>query len=196
MGGVNLKSPLSTLQHEALDKLYDGQDLVFIFPKIAMKYINPEKFATLYQACMYVMSDDNEAYTFIRTLNYIREVFKGHQQFIYLALSTFENIDAIGKLRDINMMSLNSCVLRIERYPSEEFYEVYSKKGWRLVREEMQGIHRIYYTPDSLVRLSFSGVNILRRIGKEYYSTFKNNLHDFIPCAIKYYGLEYVDKEL
>lgn len=194
-GGVNFRSPLSALHHEALDKLYGGHDIVFIFPKSSLKYINPEKFSTLYQACMYVIAEDNMSYTFIRTLNYIREVFTGHTQFLYLDLATFDDLDTIDTFRDIKMMSLNSCVLRIERCDSEEFYSVYSKRNW-WEKDDMQGIHKIYYTPDPLVRLSFNGVNVLRKIEENYYKTFKNNIQEFIPCAIKYYGIEYIDKEL
>lgn len=194
--GVNPHTPLTPELHEALDKMHQSNDLVFMFPKEFTQHINPEKFSTLYQASMYVVEGDNEVWTFVKTLDYLTEIFqKQHAQFSFFQAGDFDSVvnldETLKKLGDIKTLGLKSPVLEIHRYQSQEFYEVYKSEN-----KENIGIHKIYYSDSPIIRMSLLTVNVLRNIKPEYYRTFTGYLKDFIPSAIKYYELEYIDETL
>ena len=192
MGGVNNKTPLTTILHDFLGEAEKDNDLIFIFPK--NHNINPEKFTTLYQGCMYVEAGDNETYTLLRTFDYIREIFGSHVQVGFVMsvdINSAEKLDCIKGLRNEKTKVLNSSVLEIGRYNNEEFFKIYKEECGK------SGIYRIYYSPSPLIRLSLGAIDVLRSSQDTYYSTFTGPyFRDFIPCAIKYYGLEYIGESL
>lgn len=195
MGGANLKTPLSPQLHETLDQLREDNDLVFMFPGYAGNQVSLDKFSTLYQACMYVVEGEDDTYTFVRTLDYIREIFNSHVQVGFMRYDSAVPLDCIFRLKDTKLQSLKSSILEIGRYNSEEFFKIYKKESWK--KDTKKGIYRIYYTKSPMIRLSIETVDILRAIKPDYYSTFSGGyLWDFVPSAIMYFGIEYIKENV
>jgi hypothetical protein len=192
MGGVNNKAPLPTILHDWLGEAEKDNDLIFLFQNPIS--INPEKFTTLYQGCMYVIAGENKSYTLLRTFDYIREIFSNHVQVGFIIsenITSDENLNCIKRFGDQKVKTLKSSILEINRYNNEEFFKVYKEEKNRF------GIYRIYESPSILIRLSLNTIDVMRELPESYYSTFSNQyFKDFIPNAIKYLGLEYIGESL
>lgn len=189
---LNMDLPLDSILHDGLDRLHNFSDLVFIYSSKFTKKIDREKFATLYQATSWIEVGDSETETFIKVLDYVREIFFCHVQinFFFASDFTVQDLDRLDKLRDNRILSLSSSVLEIERHDSSEIFKMYYNN------ESSLGMYRIYHTPTHIIRLGLSTVDLIRGLSGTYYKTFDTYFRDFIPNSIKRLGIEYINQNI
>lgn len=156
--------PISSDVHDALGKLAEVSDLVFVFSDNFGGSINRMKFSSLYNACAWLDSGDSISDSLFKVLQYDLEVFEG-QHISYLVYNssdlTYIGNEFIDQIQKINMMSISKPIFKSRRLSSEEYYEIYKlgnneKSKLRIFeskKEKKSDISNMYcsYTSDSSV---------------------------------------------
>lgn len=127
--------PLTTEIHNAIEKIREISDVIFIFsdfhfPKT--KNINKIKFSNLYRGIGFIdLSDDNIGNGIFKILEYSDQIFNKHLGSIIFDTDSninSENIENIKeKILQIGSSSIIKPILKIERLSTENFYELYKE---------------------------------------------------------------------
>ena len=152
--------PKSEDIHETIDKLQEISDIMFVFREDCEKYINPKKFASLYQACGFIISGGNLDKTVLESLYYSKEIFSKHSTYLLTNESGMSNIGDLNKLLNnivqLNMSIIQRPVFKIYRMSDEQLYEYYkisdSSKFTRVIDTNDFWYFRLW----NLVKYTFS----------------------------------------
>lgn len=122
--------PKSQDIHDAFDKLQGISDLMFIFQNDVEQYINPRKFASLYQACGFIISESNIDYSLIKSMYYSKEIFGKHISYLITTdtnLEEVENLDkTINNISQVNISTIQKPVLEIVRLTDKQLFDYYT----------------------------------------------------------------------
>ena len=122
--------PKSQDIHDNLDKLQEISDLMFIFQPDVEKYINPEKFASLYQACGYIVADSNIDMSLVKSMYYSKEIFNKHISYLITTDTNLEDLEnpdkAINNIVQVNISTIQKPILEILRLSDEQLFDYYT----------------------------------------------------------------------
>jgi len=198
-----LDNPLSNEIHEGLDKISEMSDIVFVFPEIAQKKIDCEKFTNLYSGCAWIIGEWNE--TLFTVLEYASEIFNTHVGYVILDLKDVPSYPT-NTVFNITISDSKSIIFKIDRKTPEELFSYYKvirevpdKKIWEMWRRPDKSLPRnnfytLWGTESKFIYLRPQHIGKLLEL-REISNTF-DNYRDFFSSATKNLELTHLDRNI
>jgi len=191
---VNNRFPLFDDVHEKLEKLSKSYDLLLVFSPehfSEQKELDYDKFASLYEACSWIVSGGDLGVTVLKLLKYGREIFRHRTSLI-------SNINDIGvleedKLERLVMSPIVKPVMSINRLSANDMYDIYSREElpWykKLGQKESDRVDRYcsYVVTSNVMFFRDTTIDIIidffENIDPEFVRTFTNIDRNYIETV-------------
>lgn len=195
--------PIPQEVHKGIDRLCGYSDVAFIFSGAAN--INKEKFASLYEACLWIDSDYSIPDTVFKVLEYDTEIFKSHPGYVILNSNDIKDVDNSKKIIDLTASSVTYPIYKQLKYDALDYYYVYKELTCSNIFKRKKDIDKMHLTTTSQSGMYFKQgtINILL----DYWRNSENNdfIHSFdsitqdiyplFSSMIRHFGLEHIDAD-
>jgi hypothetical protein len=188
--------PLPDTEHERLLRLSEISDVVLLFPEVCCTSL--EKFGTLYSACGYIEAGRNMIGSFLRVLEYDREILENHTAGVLITQTS--GLGDPEKLPRIFASDINKPLFSCRRLSSDEYYEIYHipEKSWFMKDpEEQDNRYCTHVSESEHMILRPWVVDKLLELKEDYTKIFTYpDLRYFVPSACQRLGIESMEYEV